>query len=419
MNNNDPLKNALAQLNQAAKKSGIKPETLELLRIPDKVLKFKIAVRINKKLEIFQGFRVQHNNWKGPYKGGLRYFPAVNLNEVKALAFWMTIKCACVDIPMGGGKGGITIDPGKYTDKQIKNITLAFARILADNIGPHKDVPAPDVNTNSKLMDIIAQEYSKIQGQKQLAVVTGKSVNKGGSLGRESATGMGGLLVLNRLLELLGKEKKQTKLTIQGFGNVGSHMADLAYNHGYKIIAISDVSGGIYNQKGINITKLKKHVKSTGFVKGFAGTKPITNQKLLTLKTDVLIPAALENQITKQNARNIKADLIFELANGPTTMEADKILHQRKIKCLPDVLANAGGVIVSYFEWKQNLMGKYWTEKKVFSELEKLIVPALEKIYQIHLREKVTLRQAAYILALKNLEKNKPKDFIRTLKHKN
>ena len=336
------------------------------------------------------------------------------MDEVSALAFWMMVKNAIVNVPFGGGKGGIEIDPKTLSEKELESLTRSFAKTLVSNVGPTQDVPAPDVNTNSKIMDWFESEYSKTVGKISKAVVTGKSVSNGGSLGREQATGLGGFFVLEKLVQKLGLKKPLT-VAIQGFGNVGSNMAKILYDYGYKIVALSDIRGGICNNKeSFNIDLVKECREEKGFLAGcycvgsvcdlarkYDGV--ISNEQLLELDVDILIPAALENVITKKNAKVINAKIVFEMANGPTTFEADKILNKKGIVVAPDVLCNSGGVTVSYFEWYQNMHGEVWDEDKVNEKLKDKMEKAFESVWEIHKSKKVNLRTAAYILALKRL----------------
>ncbi|MEK7158900.1 MAG: Glu/Leu/Phe/Val dehydrogenase, partial [Patescibacteria group bacterium] len=375
-------------------------------KVPDRVLQVKVPVKMdNGKLRIFEGYRVQYNNWAGPYKGGLRYFPTVDLNEVKALAFWMTIKCSVAGIPMGGGKGGITLNPKELSAGELERLTKSFVRMIAPNIGSQVDVPAPDVYTNSQIMEWLVDEYAIFNGKEDLAVTTGKPLSRGGSEGRDRATAMGGFFILQNIIEKKLIASQQLTIAIQGFGNAGSVMAELCFDAGHKVVAVSDSQSGIYNENGLDIKQVLEHKKSTGSVTGFSSAKAVSNAELLELAVDVLVPAALENQITSDNANNVKAKLIIELANGPITPEADEILAKNGIKSVPDVLANSGGVTVSYFEWLQNIETSHWTEEQVFAKLKELIVPAFEKIWQMHEEKKIDLRTAAFCLALSRLQK--------------
>lgn len=419
----NPFDNAMKQLEKAASVINLDESILLQLKEPDRILQVKFPVEMdNGEIKLFNGYRVQYNNWAGPYKGGLRYFPTVDLDEVKALAFWMTIKTAVAGIPMGGGKGGVTVNPKELSESELEKLTKEFAKMLAPNIGPMVDVPAPDVYTNGKIMGWILEAFSseKIEKFKKLgfsstencvkkfpAVVTGKAIEDGGSLGRDKATAMGGFYLLENLVEtekIKVDSKDNISIAIQGFGNAGSVMAELCSQAGYNVVAVSDSKGGIYNPEGLDYEKLMEYKKSTGAVSGFPGTKEVTNKELLELTVDVLVPAALENQITEENAENIKATYIIELANGPVTPEADEIFAKNGVKAIPDVLANAGGVTVSYFEWKQNMEEENWSVDKVNQELKQIMVPAFEKIWQIHQDKDIDLRTAAFVSALERLQ---------------
>jgi len=411
----NPFEGALAQLEKANKIAKLKEEIFASLKQPERQIEVNFPLRRDSgKVEIVRGYRVQYNNWLGPYKGGLRYHPEVDINEVKALAFWMTIKNAVCGVPFGGGKGGIEIDPKVLSKREIEGLTREFARKLAPNIGPKVDVPAPDVNTNSKIMDWFEDEFSKITGKKTLAVVTGKSLSNGGSEGREEATGLGGFFVLEELLRKLNLKRSQT-VAIQGFGNVGIHIGLLLFQAGHKVVAVSDSKGGIYDKEGCGLNVLEvadckaKTGKVTDYLSGSKGIIAVSNERLLELSVDILIPAALEGVINSRNAQRIKAQMVFEMANGPTTAEADEILTKRKILVVPDVLANSGGVTVSYFEWLQNIKSERWTKTEVNRKLKNKMVSAFSEVWTIYKREKISLRTAAYILALLRLSKKAPK----------
>ncbi|MFH1867169.1 MAG: Glu/Leu/Phe/Val dehydrogenase [Patescibacteria group bacterium] len=409
--------NAMQQFKKATGYAKVSPEALEQLKKPERVLQFSLPVVVdNGTTRIFEGYRVQYSSARGPYKGGLRYHPQTNLDEVKALAFWMGIKCAVVDIPLGGGKGGITVDPKKLSKEELERLTRALTRRLVPFIGPEQDILAPDVNTTPEMMGWIVDEYSRVIGKKVPGVVTGKPLELGGSQGRAEATGMGGLMVLNELVKKLKLNPKQTRIIVQGFGNVGYNFAKLAFEAGYKIIGLSDSQGGIYSKKGISMDP--EHVmqdkKARGLIAGCycMGTvcdcknfKQVTNKQLLELPTDILVLAALENQVTGENAGRIKAKVVFEMANGPTTPEADVKLAKRKIIVVPDVLANAGGVTVSYFELVQNLGQYYWTEKEVIEKLKPIMTRAFGDIWQKAQELKIDLRTAAFVLAVERIGK--------------
>ncbi len=413
---NDLFKNALEKLETAAKYLNLNPEIIKLLSTPERVIEVNFPLRLdNGKTKLVKGYRVQFNNLRGPYKGGLRYHQNVTLDEVKALSFLMMIKNVVVDVPFGGAKGGIEIDPKKLSLQELENLTRQFARELSPNIGPTVDVPAPDLNTNAKIMDWMADEYSKIVGKKTLAVVTGKSVENGGLEGREEATGLGGFYILEEVVKKMGLKKPLT-VAIQGFGNVGSHLSGLLSKNGYRIIALSDSKGGIVDKSGqgfsielVQVCKLERGLIADCYCVGSVcdlsknQKGEIANEELLELPVDILIPAAMENVLTGGNASRVRAKIVFEMANGPISPEADKILDQKKILVVPDVLNNSGGVTASYFEWRQNMKNQKWPLEKVRKELKKKMIKALGEVYLIHQQKKVNLRTAAYILALQRL----------------
>jgi glutamate dehydrogenase/leucine dehydrogenase len=403
----DQFKGVINQLNKTCEIMKIEHDELEILRKADRIIEVSLPVMMDDgHIKVFTGYRVQYNNIRGPYKGGIRFHPKVNLDEVKALAFWMTIKCAVADIPYGGGKGGITVDVKKLSKGELERLTRAYTRGFADFIGPYKDVPAPDVYTNPQTMAWIMDEYSHIKGENTPSVVTGKPVEIGGSLGRDTATSLGGFYVFEQVLEKMKMKKNKISLAIQGFGNVGMNFAVIAYAAGYKIVAVSDSSGAIYDKDGLNIEKVLSHKQTTGSVVNFNGLKNITNEQLLELPVDVVVPAALEGVITEKNAGRIKAKVILELGNGPTSSEAEVKLQKKGVLIVPDVLANSGGVIVSYFEWVQNLRHYYWEQAKVEGNLEKQIVGAFKKVWQTMENQGGNdMRTAAYIVAVERLVK--------------
>jgi len=400
----NPFENAMEQLDKVIKIKDFSKEFIARLRQPDRDIRISIPVKMDDgSVKVFEGYRVEYNNALGPYKGGIRYHKDTEINEVKALAFWMTLKCAIANIPMGGGKGGITVDPKNLSSKELENLSRGWVKKLSDILGPKKDVPAPDVNTTGEIMDWMADEFEKITGEKTRATFTGKPLGKGGSEGRGPATGLGGFYVFNSLKVQLGLPEK-CEVVIQGFGNVGLNAAQIFIENGHKVLAISDSKGGIYNENGLDINKLIEYKKTTGSLSNFPETKNVTNEELLEIKCDVLIPAAFENQITGSNANNIKAKIILELANGPTTPDADEILFSKNIPVIPDVLANSGGVTVSYFEWDQNLKGEHWSEKEVFDKLLPLMNDAAQKTFEKGKEYKTDLRRGAFILGLKRIE---------------
>lgn len=397
----DPWFTARKQLENVAKIINLSDNELEYLKYSRRELTVSIPVKMdNGELKVFLGYRVQHNDIRGPYKGGLRYHPDVTINEVRALAMWMTWKCAVVNLPYGGAKGGVVCDPEKLSLRELERITRRFTNEISIIIGPSKDVPAPDVNTNATIMGWIMDTYSMNHGFAVRGVVTGKPISLGGSLGRTEATGRGVMYTCLNILKKLKRNVKGIKVVVQGFGNVGATAAKLLSEQGATIIAVSDVKGGIYCEKGLNIKKLFEYVKKNKYVTDFPGSERITNAELLALKCDVLVPAALENQITEQNADDVKAKIIIEGANGPTTPPADKILYDKGCLVVPDILANAGGVTVSYFEWVQGNQEYYWTEKEVNEKLKLIMDSAFETVYETMNNYKVDFRNAAYIVAV-------------------
>jgi len=359
------------------------------------------------RLQIFEGYRVHHSTVRGPGKGGIRYSPDVNLDEVKALATWMTWKTSLLNLPLGGAKGGICVDPLNLSKKELEKLTRRYTAEIINIIGPDIDIPAPDVNTNSQIMAWIMDTYSMQKGRTIPGVVTGKPIEIGGSVGRESATGRGMFYVLEALCNKLNYDLKSMNIIIQGFGNVGGWIADILYTFGNKILAVSDITGGIYSENGLDIKELLEWRNQGKFLRDFHKNdyKHISNNEFFSIKCDVLIPAALENQITKVNAENINCKIVLEGANGPTTPEADKILHNKSIYVVPDILANAGGVCVSYFEYIQDIHSYFWDLDRVNKELKKIIVNAFEKVFTISKEKNLPLREAAYIIALSRVAK--------------
>lgn len=401
----NPFENALSQLQRAFSLQPFDLFFQERLHQPNREIMISIPVHMDDgSLKIFTGYRVQYNNARGPYKGGIRYHEQTDIHEVRALAFWMTLKCAVADIPLGGGKGGIEVNPKELSVHELEQLTRAWARGMAEVIGPRKDIPAPDVNTSPREMDWIADEYAKMNlHDHPKAVITGKTIEAGGSLGRGTATADGGYFLFKELQERLGLGKK-VKVVIQGFGNAGSHMAELFYQNGHCVIGVSDSQGGIYKEDGLDIQAVIKQKEETGSVKDFPGSVFVSNEALLELPCDVLVPAALENQITKENANRIQAKAIIELANGPVTPEADDILFARGITSVPDILANSGGVTVSSFEWEQNLKDEVWTEEQVKEKLEAKMKAALEVVWKKKEKLGCDMRQAAFIVALERIQ---------------
>lgn len=354
----------------------------------------------NGEIQVFTGYRVQYNVTLGPAKGGIRYHPGVTLDEVTALAAWMTWKCAVAQLPFGGGKGGVICDPTNMSRRELEALTRRYTAEIIDAIGPDKDVPAPDVNTNEQIMAWFSDTYSMHVGHTSTAVVTGKPVEMGGSLGRREATGRGVMITARESARHLGFELKGSRVAVQGFGNVGSIAAELLAQQGAKIVGVTDWKGGVQNPTGLDIPKLIAHVAEHKTVHGFAGGDPLGAADVFKLDAEILIPAALENQITDENANDIKAKLIVEGANGPTTPDAHKMLHERGVFVVPDILANAGGVTVSYFEWVQDRHGYFWTEKEVNERLEAKMVEAFDVVLKTAQKYKVDMRAAAYIVAI-------------------
>lgn len=401
----NPFLNFCKVLDEAALTAKIAPEDYEVLKHPERELKVALPiVRDNGKLEVFEGYRVQHSSLRGPCKGGIRFHQDVNVDEVKALAAWMTFKCAIVNIPYGGGKGGVKVDPHTLSKSELEKLTRRYTAAILPLIGPQQDIPAPDVGTNAQTMDWLMDTYSMMRGYAVPGVATGKDIEVGGSLGRTEATGRGIMTVTRLVAEKHGIKK--ARVAVQGAGNVGSISAKLiAKNLGFDIVAISDVSGGIYNADGLDMDSVGAFLAKKGLLKDYSaqGVKHITNEELLMCECDILIPAALENQITAGIAEKLKASIIIEAANGPTSVEADAVLAARNIDVYPDILSNAGGVVVSYFEWAQNLQSLYWEEADVNRMLDKVMVRAFGDVEKTAEEYGVTLRLAAYITALKRL----------------
>src|SRR5215469_13242523 len=402
----NPFRIALRQFENAAEKLKLDPGLREVLRSPRRALTLSLPIRMDDgTLKVFQGFRVQHNNARGPCKGGIRYHPNVSFDEVQALASWMTWKCATVNIPFGGAKGGIICDPKHLSPRELERLTRRYAYEISDFIGPDRDIPAPDVYTDAQVMAWIYDPYSMTRGHRVPGLVTGKPIFLGGSLGRHEATARGCVYVTRCACEVLNIDHKGAKAAIQGFGNAGSIAAELLHRIGTKVIAVSDSKGGILNRNGLDIPKVVEHKKKTGSVHGFPGSQPIASGDVLELECDVLIPAALENQITLANAAQIKAKIVAEAANGPTTPGADAILHEKGVMVCPDILANAGGVTVSYFEWVQDLQELFWDAEEVNRKLEKIMAKAFNDVYASAKEYKVDMRTGAYILAIDRVVK--------------
>ena len=397
----NPYEIAQRQFDNAAKYLDLKAGIKAKLRLPKRELSVHFPVKMDDgSIQMFTGHRVQHSLARGPAKGGIRYHPDVTLDEVRALAMWMTWKCAVVGIPYGGAKGGVVCNPKVMSERELERLTRRFTSEIVMFIGPESDIPAPDVNTTPQTMAWIMDTYSMTKGYSVPAVVTGKPVEIGGSLGRREATGRGVMFTTREALKHLGMPIEGTRVVVQGFGNVGAIGAQLLQELGCTVVAVSDSRGGIYNSNGLNVVDAMRHKAETGMVAGYPGTDKITNEELLELDCEILVPAALENEITSENADRIKARVISEGANGPTTPEADAILFDKGVFVIPDILANAGGVTVSYFEWVQGLQSFFWSENEVNNNLEKIMIKAFQDVLAISQQKKVDMRIAAYILAI-------------------
>jgi glutamate dehydrogenase (NAD(P)+) len=398
------LESALQQLDEAAELVDLHPDVHAKLRVPRRTLTVAIPTRMDDgSLEVFTGIRVQHNMDRGPCKGGIRYHSCVTLDEVTALAMWMTWKCAVVNIPYGGGKGGVICEPDEMSRRELENMTRRFASELIEIIGPDQDIPAPDVNTDDRVMGWLMDTYSMQHGFSVPAVVTGKPVSIGGSRGRAKATGRGIVFVTREALKTCGIPIEGARVAVQGFGKVGSAFAELIEELGAKVVAASDVSGGIYNSGGLAVGDLVAHVDRTGLIEGFDGGEPITNEELLAMDCEVLVPAALENVLTEDNAFDVSAKMVVEGANGPTTPEANRILLDRGIYLVPDILANAGGVTVSYFEWCQGIQKHFWCEDEVNRRLEDVMVKAYHHVYDRAQELDTDMRNAAMAVAVERV----------------
>jgi glutamate dehydrogenase (NADP+) len=404
------FEDAIKRLDRAFEFAAIDAEAVERLKHPKAIVQVAIPVRMDDgSLKIFEGYRVRHDDSRGPGKGGVRFHPDVNLDEVKALAFWMTCKCAVVGIPYGGAKGGVAVNPKELSRLELERLSRGFIRQIGEFIGPETDIPAPDVYTNAMIMGWMMDEYSKMQGQRTPAVITGKPIPLGGSLGREDATGRGAYYCIKELERGKGWDPAQVRVAVQGFGNAGQHVARLLHEDGYRVVAVSDSKGGIFKEDGFDIPSLirfknesrqLKAVYCDGSVCEMVDAATISNEELLSLDVDVLVPAALENVITRENADRVKAPVIVEVANGPTTSDGDAVLNDAGKIVVPDILANAGGVTVSYFEWVQNKQGYYWTEPQVQERLQEIMSREFDAVHQFADRHGIDMRTAAYAQAL-------------------
>ena len=409
MNKNkyNPYENMLAVLDEAASRLGLKEADYITLRYPEREMIVSIPVRMdNGEMKVFEGYRVQHNSARGPYKGGIRFHQNSDLDEVKALAAWMSFKCAIVNIPYGGAKGGIKVDPSKLSRDELIRLTRRYTTRILPIIGPDQDIPAPDVNTNGEVMGWIMDTDSMFKGHSGPGVVTGKPIEIGGSIGRTEATGRGVTIITRQCLEHLGMSYENSAYAIQGMGNVGGTAAQILYDKGCKIVAVSDYSGGVYNENGLDIPAIRTYLsdKTKALIDYVSDdVKHISNDEVITCCCDVLIPAALENQITGENAAGVQAKVIIEAANGPTTVEADKILEEKGIVVVPDILANAGGVVVSYFEWVQNIQSMAWDLDEVNRTLKKIMNKAYDEVDAMSRDNKVTMRMGAYMVAINRI----------------
>ena len=403
----NPFEIARKQVKTACDRLNADPAVYEILKNPQRVLEVTFPVKLdNGTVKTFTGYRSQHNNAVGPYKGGVRFHPNVNLDEVKALSIWMTIKCCVAGIPYGGGKGGITLDPRDYSEAELERISRAYSEAISPLIGEKIDIPAPDVNTNGKIMSWMVDAYENVVKKSAPGVFTGKPVEFGGSLARTEATGYGVNFAAVQALEKLGKDVKGATYAIQGFGNVGYHTGYYAHQSGAKVVAVSTVDVAIYNENGLDMEALFKEYQANGFITNKAGYgKEISNAELLALDVDVLAPCALENQLTSENAGKVRAKIVVEGANGPTTPEADAILRQNGVLVVPDILANCGGVVVSYFEWVQNLQGYYWEFDEVQEKETVVLRRAFRDIWNLAQEYDVDLRTASYMMSIRRVEK--------------
>jgi glutamate dehydrogenase (NAD(P)+) len=398
--------NTMKIVEDAGKLVSLSPNVLERLKYPRRTLVVSVPVKMDDgRVKVFTGYRVQHNQTLGPFKGGIRYHHQVDLSEVAALASLMTFKNSLMNLPLGGAKGGVQVDPNKLSKAELESLTRRFTSEIAPFIGPDKDIPAPDVGTDSQTMAWMLDTFSLESGFSQTGVVTGKPIEIGGSLGREAATGLGVIYATEKALEKLNKRLSDCTIAIQGFGKVGMYAAIEGYAKGARVTAVSDVSGALYNERGINIAELSRYVKEKKVIKDFPDAQAITNEDLLTSEVDVLAPCALEGVIHQGNAKNVKARIIVEGANGPTTREADEILDGKGVMVVPDILANGGGVVVSYFEWVQDISWLFWTEDEVRNKLREVIYKAFDKVWQMSDSSKVNMRTAAMSTSLLRLER--------------
>ena len=412
----DPYKNAVNQLKKVSKILKLEKGTLSRLSVPNRFVEVNFPVEMDDgSVKVFKGFRSQHSNALGPYKGGIRFSPEVSESEVKALSMWMSWKCAIADLPLGGGKGGVIVDTKELSEKEIERLSRAYARAIHEVIGPDKDIPAPDMYTTPEIMSWMVDEYQKVKNEEFrmkncgcedksfLATFTGKPIENGGSEGRTEATGLGGVYILESLSTKKGLNPEDTSVAVQGSGNVGYYFAKLASELGFRVVAISDSKSAIYSKDGLNIEEVMKYKEGEGSFKGMKSVEEISNEDLLELEVDVLVPSAIENVVTEKNADKIKAKYIIEMANGPVTPEADEILNKNNVQVVPDVLANSGGVTVSYFEWLQNRKDEGWSKDDVFKKLKEKITKAFDQAWNSMEEYKTDMRMGVYVLAVRKV----------------
>jgi len=402
----NPYENMLSVLESAAGLLGLEKNDYEVLKYPERILQVSIPIEMDDgDVHVFEGFRIQHSSLRGPCKGGIRYHQDVDMDEVKALAAWMTFKCAVVNIPYGGAKGGVKVDPAKLSKNELKRLTRRYIASIMPIIGPERDIPAPDVNTNPEIMGWVMDTYSMMKGFAVPGVVTGKPIEIGGSLGRLEATGRGVLLITQELIKHMGLHPKKLSVAIQGMGNVGGTAARMLYEEGFKVVAVSDITGGIRAEDGLDVPAVQEYMYQGGALNRYEapGVIKLANNDILTSECDILIPAAMENQLTVANAEYVKAKIIIEGANGPTSIEADEIFNKKGIIVVPDILANAGGVVVSYFEWVQNLESFMWDLEEVNTNLKKIMTKAFKEVADTTEKNNTTMRMGAYMVAIKRL----------------
>ncbi len=394
----------MSELGEIYADLGLSPDELEMLAMPRRTFTVHFPARMDSgRIRMFIGHRIQYNDARGPGKGGIRFHPELTIDHVRDLAFLMVLKCAVVNIPFGGSKGGVVVNTKELSRNELEQVTRGYVRAISDYIGPFKDIPAPDVYTDEKIMIWILDEYERIKGAHVPAVVTGKPVELQGIAARRYSTSLGGIYVLEEAMKKTGMDPLTASVSVQGFGHVGENAARILHEKGYRVIAVSDSGGAIIDEKGLDIPGVVAHKEKTGSVTGFTGAGNITNEELLTSGCDILIPAALSDQLTSANAGDVKARIVLELANAPTTTEADEIFFEKSIMLIPDVLANAGGVVVSYFEWSQNLNNEYWSEEKVLRKLRDIMINAFNDVFGLCHRESCRMRRAAYQLAVKRI----------------